>query len=214
MQAVEQKKTFRWIQISMILAPLCFVISWIVMAPQQDAYQAFAGKGPAFLSSLRSESTAWLYSHLLLLAGAVLYLPALVGLCRPIINQQKMLGVAFLIICCIGLAGIIGQLALDFVYGVLSNQTDLAAMEALRLAIIQEPVINLLFYTLANVGFVSGMILIALTASINNWLPRMTGVLIIAGWLTIILLHGKISYIEAVGHSMILGGFVLASLRS
>ena len=210
---IDEKMTFNRLKIAMILAPMCFVISMIIIAPQQDSYLFLVGNGHAFLSSLKAENSAWTYSHIFMLVGCVLYLPAFFYMYQLVIRKNKLLGELFLAIAWIGVLGLIGQIAIDFVYGVLSKQTDLATMQKVRVAILEEPIINILFNAVANIGFLLGMFAASIIALITNWIPRLTGVLIIAGWLTIILLNGKIPYIEAVGHFLILIGFIFVILR-
>ncbi len=193
--------------IPIILAPLCFLLSMIVITPQQIALESLIGQPHRFLSSINIEYQAWLISHFLMLMGILLYLPAFQIVCSIIAQRNLILGRGLLIVAVIGIAGIIGQLALDFVYAVLSQQKDLVAAQEIRLSLANNNIIHFLFNITANVGLLLAMFGIAFTSIFSGWVDRRSGVLILLGWTVILVLHGKVLYIEAVGHGIIMLGF-------
>ena len=76
-----------------------------------------------------------------------------------------------------------------------------------RLSIINNNIIHFLFNITAYVGLLLAMFGIAFTSIITGWVDRRSGTLILIGWTVILVLHGKMLYIEAVGHGIILLGF-------
>ena len=196
--------------VSLILAPLCFLVSMIIIAPQQLELGSSVGQPHRMLSSINLEYQAWVISHLFMLLGITLYLPAFNTVCKSIAQKNVFIGNTLLVVSVIAVVGIVGQLAVDFIYAVLSQQPDLVAAHEIRLSIINNDIIQYLFNITANVGLLVAMLGIAITSIVTGWGSRLSGVLILTGWAVILLLNGKIVYIEAVGHGIILLGFLFS----
>ena len=114
-----------------------------------------------------------------------------------------------------GFAGLMGNFALDFVYGALATTLDETAAIAARSAITSDFATQLLFTQLAPVLMMAGMLALAITALATNWLPRLTGVFIIGGWAIVIGLHAILPYAEVFGHLVIgLGFWTVALMKS
>ena len=193
--------------IPLMLAPLCFLLSMIIIMPQQLVLESSIGEPHRLLSSIKMEYQAWVNSHFLMLLGIIFYLPAFHMVCRNISQRNYILGSSLFFVAVIGVVGIVGQLAIDFVYAVLSQQADLEVAQVVRLSIINNNIIHFLFNITANVGLLLAMFGIAFTSIITGWVDRRSGTLILIGWTVILVLHGKVLYIEAVGHGIILLGF-------
>lgn len=111
----------------------------------------------------------------------------------------------------IGAVLLCGQIALDFVYGALvANNGDLDAAQSMRQMIFDASTIQVAFNTVANIGLLLGWVIAAVMSLIYRVPNRLFGILVLFGWLTIILLHGKIPYIEALGHGMMAAAMILA----
>lgn len=191
----------------------CFVLAMIFMQAQQTALAGMEGQKGSFLLSINAEQSAWRISHIFMLVGIVLYFPVFGYLSEVIKSQNKILGRATEVVAYIGLFGLVGQITLDFVLGVLAGYPEETTANEIRVAIYQDPVIQILFNAVANLCFLTGMAMLSLVSIITQWLPRASGVLILLGWVIIILLNGKIPYIEALGHSVIMFGFLLTILN-
>ena len=208
----EKNNLLTYIKIS--IPAFCFVLAMIFMHAQQTTLHGMEGQKGSFLMSLNAEQNAWRISHILMLVGIVLYFPVFGYLTDVIQNRNKVLGRVTALVAYIGLFGLIGQITLDFVLGVLAGYPDEFAANEIRVAIYQDPVIQVLFNAVANLGFLAGMAMLSITSIITQWLPRVSGILILLGWLVIILLNGKINYIEAVGHAIIMVGFLATVFKT
>ena len=195
---------------SMITAPLMMVVAMILLAPQQQLLASLEGCN-LFLRSIAGEPGSWNASHVAMLLAVLLFPLAFIGLYRQLIPANFWMGVTGLTLAYVGFFMLGGQLAVDFVYGAItSNGADLDAARDVRLLIFDSSSIQIAFNMVANIGLILGWTIAAVISLIYATPNRLFGILVLAGWITIIVLHGKIPYIEAVGHSMMTLAMILA----
>jgi hypothetical protein len=190
----------------LFVAPLAFSGGLALMQPQNGALAELEGTN-RFIRSLALEPDAWRDSHILLSVAALLYLGASLGVSDKISCTNRWLGGLIGILLVSGFASLMGNFALDFAYGALANSLDPSAAAAARNAITSDFAGQLLFAQLAPVLMLAGMAILAITALATNWVPRLTGVFIIAGWAIVISLNTVMPYAEVVGHLVIGFGF-------
>jgi len=202
----------RTLNFSMVAAPSLMVVAMILLAPQQANLQSLDGSN-TFLRSIASETNAWNNSHIAMLVSMLLFPLAFLGLYRQLIPVNFWMGVIGLFLAYIGVFLVGGQLALDFAYGALvTGDGDAETARVARGLIVGSSHIQIAFNAIANIGLILGWTIAALISLIYATPNRWFGVLVIGGWLTIILLNGKIPYIEAVGHAMMASAMVLSVL--
>jgi len=198
---------------AMLLAPLLFAASMIVIWPYLQELRALSGAENGRLSAIRQENINWTVSHVLMALGAGLYVPAFIQILAPVVRARPLFGRLLRLICVTGAVGLVGQMAIDLATGVMSRSEDLTAMSRLVEAMENDPSIDILFFTIANLCFVVGFLLLGVYAIVSRTIPRLTGILVIGGWLVIILLNGLIPYSQALGHFLIFGGFLVAFVQ-
>ena len=198
-------------RLCMFAAGPVFASGLFFMQPQMEALAALEGAG-SFLKSLALEPNSWSMGHILLLAGALFYLCAGIGAGAIVARKNQWAGGLISLLFMIGAAGLVGNFALDFVYGALAAGLNADAAQAARRAILSEPLTQMLFAQGGPMVFLLAMAVLALTALITGWAPRLTGLLIVIGWAVVIGLHGVIPYAEAVGHFIIGTGFWMIAL--
>jgi len=204
------KLSTKILQFAMISGPSLMVIAMLLIAPQQQLLGSLEGTN-LFLRSIAGEPGAWHLSHVAMLFAAVVFPLAFIGLYRSLIPCNFWFAIAGLFFGYVGAVLLIGQLAIDFVYGALvANSGDLDAARSARQMIVNASTIQVAFNMVANIGLVVGWAIAAIMSLIYNAPSRLFGVLVLLGWLTIILLSGKIPYVEAVGHGMMAAAMILA----
>ena len=198
------------LQFAMIFGPFLMVIAMLLISPQQQLLGSLEGTN-LFLRSIAGEPGAWYMSHVAMLFAALIFPLTFIGLYRSLIPCNFWFGVAGVVFGYIGAVLLCGQIALDFVYGALvANNGDLDAAQSMRQMIFDASTIQVAFNTVANIGLLLGWVIAAVMSLIYRVPNRLFGILVLLGWLTIILLHGKIPYIEAVGHGMMAAAMILA----
>lgn len=194
-------------------APLAFAGGLALMQPQIAALQALEGSD-RFLRSLALEPDSWRNSHILLSVVALLYIGAALGVVAKLGPAHGGFGAVIGTLLIAGFAALLGNFALDFVYGALATSLDAPAASAARSAITSDFAGQLLFTQIAPALMLAGMLILALTALITNWLPRLTGVFIIGGWAIVIGLNATLPYAEVIGHLVIGLGFWMVALKA
>jgi len=190
----------------LFVAPLAFAGGLALMQPQIAALQSMEGSN-RFLRSLALEPDAWRDSHILLSAAALLYIGAALCVMSKLGSAHRGFGTVISALLIISFAGLLGNFALDFVYGALATSLDESAAIAARNAITNDFAGQLLFTQLAPALMLAGMLGLAITALVTNWIPRLTGVFILAGWAIVIGLNSVMPYAEVIGHLVIGFGF-------
>ena len=197
----------------LFLAPLAFAGGLALMQPQIAALLSLDGQNQ-FLRSLAMEPTAWRDSHILLSLGALLYIGAGLDIASIMGAKNRLFGGLIGICLVAGFAGLMGNFALDFVYSALATGLDEASAAEARSAILRDPMGQILFTQLAPMLMLAGMVILALTALITNWVPRLTGILILGGWGIVIGLNAILPMAEVIGHLVIGSGFWLAGIKA
>ena len=197
-------------RLCMLMAGPIFAYSLFVMQPQIEVLTSLDGTS-RFLTSLTMEADAWRTSHVLLTVGTLFYIGAGIGAGTIVARKNRWVGSAIGTFLVVGFAGFIGNFALDFVYGALATLQDGDSAQAARTAILSDPIIQLLFVKGPAVIVLLGMLVLSLSALLAGWLPRIVGVLIIAGWATTIGLHSMLPYAEVIGHFVVGIGFWVIS---
>ena len=196
-------------QTGLLLAGTVFAAGLALMQPQMTALAA----GGTFLQSIAAEPGAWVNGHILLLAAAVLYAFAALGVHDTLSRHGKVIAApAISALLIIGSVMLGANFTLDFVYAALAGGLDGDAAQTARNAMLDDPLVSVVF---ANVGpgiMLLGMAALAIYSLFSASLPRATGVLIILGWAVVLGLHGKFPYAEALGHFLVGGGFALIAL--
>lgn len=127
---------------SLVLAPLCLLLGWIVLMLR-------AGQGP---------DAGWFVSHALLLIGAVLFVPAVLGLGSWRANNGSLtldIGAGLVLV---GSAALVGQFAMDLAVGSLAS--DQAEMSAYMRQIASTPGIALPFHLVGPIAFYGGLLVV------------------------------------------------------
>jgi hypothetical protein len=194
-------------------APLAFAGGLALMQPQIAALQALEGPD-RFLRSLALEPDAWRDSHILLSLAALLYIGAALATVAKLGPAHSGFGTVIGALLIAGFAALLGNFALDFVYGALATTLDESAAIAARNAVTSDFAGQLLFTQIAPALMLAGMLVLALTALITNWLPRLTGVFIIGGWAIVIGLNATLPYAEVIGHLVIGLGFWTVAMKT
>lgn len=189
-------------RIALFGAGTLFAAGLALMQPQMTALQDMSGAG-SFMRSLAEQPNAWLNGHLVMLAAALLYILAGQAAGARVGERQPLLGAVTTLLFLVGGLGLVGNFTLDFVYGALASGLTAEAAQAARIAILDDPVSQMLFAQVGPGILLLGMLTLALTALITGWVPRMAGVLIIGGWAIVLGLHGQFPYAEALGHLVI-----------
>jgi hypothetical protein len=122
----------------------------------------------------------WFLSHTLLLIGAGMYVPTIMGLSNYLEKVSPMmtnLGVAFGVF---GAMALFGQFAIDLAVGSIAiNQTEMTiAFQRIQSA----PAMNWIFYRLAPISFFIGQIVLVLLLTFAHQIPRWAGVVAVIGF--------------------------------
>ncbi len=161
----------------------CLSLSYLLIASGQVWLYFIKLKYPDFFERLRHDPTGWIQSHLLLMAGAILLIPATYALFK--ISSKSKLVQAGTVLNIAGISMVIGQYAIDFAF-----------IPVLRMA--QNPqqvydgvfsfkILKLMFYDLPALSWL-GQLLIALGIVINcTGRLRIVFGLFIAGLLLLLL---------------------------
>lgn len=194
------------VRFCMVLAGPVFAVGLFLMQPQITALAGLEGSG-RFMRSLAMEGGAWRNSHILLVAAGVLYIGAGIGAGAVVARRNVWAGGLIGILFTVGFAGLMGNFALDFVYGALASSLEEEAAQAARTAILSDSATQILFVQGAAGVMLLGMLALSLSALITGWAPRLTGVLIIAGWAIVLGLNSIFPYAEVIGHAIVGIGF-------
>lgn len=194
-------------RIPMFLAGPAFAAGLALMQPQMTALDGLSGRG-AFLASLAAEPNAWLMGHLLMLAAAVFYLFAAIGMAQGLSEKRPVTARLLPLPMMIGTLGLAGNFTLDLVYGALATGLEPEAAQLARDALLASQPLQMTFAMIGPMLFPLGMFAIALLALITGWLPRIAGALILGGWAFVMTQHGAFPYAEAVGHFIVGSGFI------
>ncbi|WP_323761440.1 hypothetical protein [Maricaulis sp.] len=200
-------------RIPMFFAGPTFAAGLAIMQPQMTALEGLSGPG-AFLASLAAEPNAWLAGHLLMLAAAVLYLFAAIGIARELSGHRPVTARLLPVPMMIGTLGLVGNFTLDLVYGALATGLEPEAALLARDALLASQPLQMTFAMIGPMLFPLGMFIIALPILITGWLPRIAGALILGGWAFVMTQHGAFPYAEAVGHFIVGSGFIWIAVLS
>ena len=194
----------------MLFAGPLFAFGLFILQPQIEALAGLEGSG-SFMKSLTMEADSWRTSHVLLTIAALFYIGAGIGASSAVTRKNVWAGGIIAVLFTFGFAGLIGNFALDFVYGALASSLEEQAAQSARTAILSDSMIQILFVQGAAMTMLLGMLALSLAALIMGWLPRVVGVFIIAGWATIIGLNSIVPYAEVIGHLLVGMGFWVIS---
>ncbi len=194
-------------RIPMFLAGPAFAAGLVLMQPQMTALDGLSGRG-AFLASLAAEPNAWLTGHLLMLAAAVLYLFAAIGISGLLSDKRPVTARLLPVPMMVGALGLVGNFTLDLVYSALATGLEPEAAQLAREALLASQPLQMTFAMIGPMLFPLGMFIIALPILITGWLPRIAGALILGGWAFVMTQHGVFPYAEAIGHFIVGSGFI------
>ena len=136
-----------------------------------------------FYERLVALESTWINSHILLLAGTILMIPAALGIWR-VVGRSKGAWLADigLVIVMIFSFFLAGQYAIDFVMPLIAK----AGGEALSVhnALFDTPITNILFYNLPETVFLG---FIALTAALvwSGNIPRNLSIVLVVLWIAV-----------------------------
>jgi hypothetical protein len=153
---------------SAILAPLGFVAGWFILIQRAEQEPDFG----------------WFLSHLLLLSGVILFVPAITGLGYLLKNHAKNavnigIGLGFL-----GAFAHVGQYAIDFAVGQLSSNAS--EMSSLFKRISSAPIIALPFYLVGPIAFYSGLLILILLLQKFRLISWWVGALAVVGIIAVV----------------------------
>lgn len=200
-------------KICMVFAGPIFAFGLFLMQPQIDALDQLDGVG-SFMKSLALEGDSWRTGHIALLIAAFAYIGAGIGAGTAVARNNAWVGGAITILFVVGFAGLVGNFALDFVFGSLAANLEEDVAQSARLAILSDAAIQILFVQGGAIIMLLGMLLLSGSALIMGWVPRLAGVFIIVGWAVTIGLNSTIPYAEVIGHFTVGMGFWVIALKS
>jgi len=177
---------------------------------------ALEGPG-SFIQSLALEPQSWALGHLFLLPAGLAYILAGFGVMQAFGERRPVTGQILGLLITLGGTLLIGNFALDFVYGALATGLEPQAADAARHALLDDPLVAGILVNGAGMVMLTGMALLSVTILVTGWLPRLSAAAILAGWAFVFTLHGQFPYAEAIGHFIIGAGFIqigVASLRT
>ena len=183
------------------------------MQPQMASLAGLEGPG-SFIRSLALEPQSWALGHFFLLASGMAYVLAGIGVMQVLGDRRPIASHILGLPIMLGGALLIGNIALDFVYGALANGMDVETANAARLVLVNDPLVDGILIGGAGKAMMAGMALLSVTILVTGWLPRLAAATILAGWAFVFTLHGQFPYSEAIGHFIIGAGFIQIGLAS
>jgi hypothetical protein len=122
----------------------------------------------------------WFLSHALLLIGAGMFVPTLVGLSNYLEKFSPLLTSLGVALGVFGAMALLGQFTIDLAIGqIASNQAEMsAAFHKIQLS----PAMNLTFYFLAPVSFFIGQVLLIILLTFARLIPRWAGFIAVIGF--------------------------------
>lgn len=200
-------------RLGLFTAGPAFALGLALMQPQMTRLADLDGPG-SFIHSLTLEPQSWALGHLVLLAAGLAYILAGFGVTEAFGDRRPVTGRILGLLITLGGALLIGNFALDFVYGALANGLEPQAADAARHALMDDPLVASILVNGAGMAMLSGMALLSVTVLVTGWLPRLAAAAILAGWAFVFTLHGQFAYAEAIGHFIIGSGFILIGLAT
>jgi hypothetical protein len=149
--------------LSTLVAPLGFVLGWSILMVR-------AGQGADF---------GWFLSHVLLLAGAVLIIPAVLGLSYPLNTSSPGAADISLTLSFLGAMALVGQFAIDLAVGHLSSSQ--AEMSSMFRRLATAPIIRLPFHLVGPILFYLGLLMLIISLLRARLIPQWAGTVAIAG---------------------------------
>ncbi len=132
---------------------------------------------------VQGPDTIWFLSHILLLAGAALFVLAIAGLAQYLGEHLRVLAGFAEAVATFGVFALVGQFTIDLAVGhIASNQSEMsAAFQRIQAA----PGMNLVFYSLAPICFFIGLLALVLLLTFARLIPRWTGLIALTGFIGI-----------------------------
>ncbi len=177
--------------ICLIAASLGLLLGWIVLMLRTE-------QGP---------NLGWFLSHILLLIGAILFIPAILGLrnlAEKAASPTSKIGAG---LAMLGAATLVGQFIIDLVIGFVSSTPT--EMSALLNQISSTPGVAQVFYLVGPIAFYGALIFLVITLSQRKRIPYWVGALLVVG---IVAVTGQAlignAVVTLVGFAIMTIGFV------
>ena len=148
---------------SLIAAPLGLLLGWIVLMLRYE-------QGP---------NPGWFVSHILLLTGAILFIPAVTGLKKLAGRDAVVISTIATGLALAGAVILAGQFMIDLAVASVSSTS--AEMSALLRQVSATSGVGLLFYLIGPIAFYSGLIMLVVTLLTHHRIPYWIGALLIIG---------------------------------
>jgi hypothetical protein len=146
-------------------APLCLLTGWIILMLRAD----------------NGENVGWFVSHGLLMMGAVLFIPAILG-ARSLLTDTGWADLATGAVI-LGSTALVGQFAIDIAVGHLSS--DQATLSALLKQISAAPGIMIPFHLAGPITFYGGILMLNALFARHLCSPRWNSVLNMVGTIAV-----------------------------
>jgi len=168
-------------RIGILAVPATFMLAGIGML---TLFRVDAAAGE-FFERIRSQESAWIAGHVILLGSTMLMLPCAIML-RSLVRNRAPGMLASITVLLTGVTSILlaGQYAIDFVVPLMAR----VGGDALTVhgMLTQSPLVNILFYGLPNLAFLALMILFICVVW-DGRLSRSASSILILNWLAVLL---------------------------
>ena len=148
--------------VSAVIAPFGFVAGWIILI--QRAEQA--------------PDAGWSLSHLFLLVGVILFVPAIAGLRYLLSDKDTKTADIGICLSTFGIFALVGQFAIDLAIGQLANNAS--EMSSMFRSVYSAPLLSLPFQIMAILFYI-GLFMLILLVTRFHLIPQWAGILAIIG---------------------------------